>query len=194
MTYQDCTISQFMNAWFNQDFSVIEKDQFVIIYSEYLDTSGLFLNEDFERQGYIQHLNSRINYVKIFVRLQREFISIFDVPFIRDFEFFKNKYGYFLLWKNDKEDFEAQLKKVEMRELKNESHLEIKLKELEDFRKNKGKDKVEKTNEKSLKESRISFIRMLNSLGKIGYIIDKNSTTIEELSIMIKQQLEESKS
>jgi len=194
MTYEKCTISQFMNAWFNQDFSLITKEQFVLIYSEYLDTSGLFLNEDFERQGYIQHLNSRINYVKMFVKLQRDFIKCFDMPFIRDFEFFKDKYGHFLLWKNDKDDFEQQLKKVEMRELKNQSQLEIKLKELEDFRKSKGKDKIEQTSEKSLKESRISFIKMLNSLGKIGYIIDKNSTTIEELSIMIKQQLEENKS
>lgn len=183
-----------MNAWFNQDFSLITKEEFVLIYSEYLDTSGLFLNEDFERQGYIQHLNSRINYVKMFVKLQRDFIEYFDMPFIRDFDFFKDKYGYFLLWKNDKEDFERQLKKVEMRELKNQSQLEIKIKELENFRKSKGKDKIEKPSEKSLKEGRISFIRTLNSLGKIGYIIDKNSTTVEELSIMIKQQLEENKS
>ena len=32
---------------------------------------------------------------------------------------------------------------------------------------------------------------MINSLGKIGFNIDKNETTVEELALMLKQQFEE---
>lgn len=195
MAYEKYTILQFQKAWFEEDYSDITKEEFGIVYSEYIDTSGLFMSEDFERQSYIHHLNSRINYVKMFIRLQREFISEFNIPFIRDFEKFKNKYGYNLKWKNDLDDFENQLSRIESREQKNISFLEDKIKELNNFRKeNHGGNEVLTDEEKNvrLQKSRKSFIKMINSLGKLGYSIDKKETTVEELSLMIKQQLEES--
>lgn len=190
MAYEKWVVEEFMDAWFLKDYSKISKDEFKIVYAEYQDTSGLYLNDDFEKQGYIFHLHSRINYVKIFLRLQREFIQEFDIPFLRDFPKLKDKYGYVLKWTGDKENFEEQLKKIESREIKHHSFLEEKIKEFDDANSKKPEIEVE-DDELVLRKSRISFIRMLNSLGKIGYKLDKKITTVEELSLMIKQQMEE---
>lgn len=184
-----------MEAWFDKNYKHMSKKVFSEVYSEYMDTSGLFLSEDFEKQSFIHHLVSRINYVKIFIRLQREFISSFQMPFIRDFELIKNKYGYVLKWDKENPDvieFEEQLKKIESREIKHHSFLEEKIKELNELRrKNQEGESDEEKDEEILKKSRRSFIRMLNSLGKIGFNIDKKKTSVEELSLMIKQQTEE---
>lgn len=189
--YEDYSIQVFMNAWFKKDYSELSEEDFKIVRAEYEDTSGLYLTQDFEQISYINHISQRINYVKLFVKLQRDFIQEFDIPFLRDFPSFKDKYGYNLKWNDDIEDFEKQLKRVESRELKNDSHLKEKLKEFKDSKKNEPVKEVE--NEDSIQKSRISFIRMLNSLGKIGYKFDKLLTSVEELSLMIKQQLEEIK-
>lgn len=191
MAYENYTVEVFENAWFKKDYSVLSEAEFNIVYAEYQDTSGLFLTDDFEKRGYISHLNQRINYVKLFIRLQREFIREFNAPFNRDFEDFKKEYGYVLKWKNDVDDFEKQLKKIETREGKHTSSLEASVKELIESRE-KNKKKIKPVeDEESLKKSRLSFIRMRNSLGKVGYKLDKHTTTVEELSLMIKQQLEE---
>jgi len=191
MAYEDYVIEDFMNAWFKKDYSVLSEEDFKIVYSEYLDTSGLFLSDDFEKQSYIHHLHTRIEYVKMYIKSQRSFIKNFGVPYSLSFENFKNRYGHFLLWKDDKTDFENQLVKIEKREQKNISLLEGKIKELQDLRSKNSKNKLPIDKEESLAKSRVSFIRMMNSLGKIGYKISRKETYVDELSIMIKQQLEE---
>lgn len=191
MAYENYNIEQFENAWFKKDYSGMSKEEFDVVYAEYQDTSGLFLTDDFEKQSYIVHLSQRINCVKIFIRLQREFISDFHSPFIRDFAYFKDKYGYALKWIKDEEDFEEQLQKVEKREIKHNTSLEDAIKELNDYRVSKSKGVIPEDDDVSLRKSRLSFIRMRNSLGKIGYDINKKITTVEEFALMIKQQIEE---
>lgn len=192
MAYEKYNIESFMSAWFDKDYTILSEADFKIVYAEYLDSSGLFMSDDFEKQGFINHLNSRINSVRMFIRLQREFILEFDMPFIRDFDRFKEEYGYVLYWRDDIKEFEQQLKKVESREIKHTIFLEEKIKELNDSRKTNNKKEYEDETDDKLKKSRTSFIRMMNSLGKIGYKLDKKTTTVEELSLMIKQQMEES--
>lgn len=194
MAYEICIVEDFMNAWFLKDYSKLSEADFKIVYSEYQDTSGLFLTEDFEKQSYIQHLSQRINYVKIFVRLQRDFIKDFKMPFIRDFKNIQERYGYVLKWNEDLEDFEKQLKKVESREIKHESSLEESIKNLNESRSQNQKQEIPEEDEVKLKKTRISFLRMLNSLGKIGFKLDRKTTYVEELSLMIKQQMEENES
>lgn len=194
MAYENYNIQQFMNAWFKKDYSELSEEEFKVVYAEYQDTSGLFITEDFERQSYIHHLNSRINYIKILLVLQRRFIVDFGMPFIRDFEYLKLQYGYVLIWDGNIDNFESQLKKIESREIKHTSFLEAKVKELHDSRKENQNKSAPDDNEESLIKSRLSFIRMLNSLGKIGFRVDKKDTSVEELSLMIKQQLEENDS
>lgn len=191
MTYDKCIIKDFKAAWFEKDYSVLNETDFKIVYAEYQDASGLFMTEDFEKQSFIVHLSQRINHVKLFVSLQRDFIHQFEMPFIRDFPNLKEEYGYILKWKNDLDDFENQLQKIEKKEVKHNSFLEGKIKELSNLRSlNKNKEKKEESGDE-LKKSRLSFIRMINSLGKIGYKIDQEKTTVEELALMIKQQMEE---
>jgi hypothetical protein len=189
--YEKVTISSFMKAWFEKDYSELSHDDFQIVYGEYVDTSGLFLSDDFERQAYIYYLSERLNYVKMFLRLQRDFIVTFGKPFQRDFERFYDQHGYRLKWNDDLEDFEKQLVNVEMGQQKFETILDARIKELNQLRGKDIDERYKDSPEDELKKSRISFIRMLNSLVKIGYKVDKPVTTVEELALMIKQQLEE---
>jgi hypothetical protein len=186
VAFEKYTVEQFKCAWFEKDYSVISEEEFKICHAEYLDTSGLFLSEDFERQTYIHHLHSRINYVNMFIQLQRDFLEEFGKPFIRDFDSFKQR------WKDDKKDFENQLEKIEKRERKFHSILEEKIKEFNSEReKQKHKSSTEDDTDEELKKARLSFIRMINSLGKVGFTLDKDKTTVEELALMVKQQMEE---
>lgn len=200
MAFEKYNIDQFMAAWFDKNYVELSLEDFELVYSEYLDTSGLFMSEYFELQSLIHHLNSRINYINLFVRIQRDFISNFFIPFQRDFDRLKENYGYVVKWNGSVDDFEKQLKKIESRQIKHQSFLEEKIQELVKLRKeNSGKKKFNGDDDKEteedkdikLKKSRVSFIRMLNSLGKIGYKLDKKLTTVEELALMIKQQIEE---
>lgn len=177
--YEDYTIKQFENAWFKNDYSELSKDNFDIVYNEYVDTAGLYEAEEFERVTYIHYLNGRINSIKLSIALQKEFIELFDTPYL-DFSVF-SKFGHSLKWK-DKKDFISQLDKVELKEKKFISQLEIKKKELLDSRKKKIAKEV------TIKQTRESFVRTLISLRKIGYKIDNFKTTVEELALVIKQQ------
>lgn len=191
--FENFTVKQFEQAWFKKDRSVISEDDFKIVYSEYQDTSGLFLTDDFEKRSYVLHLYQRNNYVKLFIEFQREFIRSFSMPFLRleDLLSFKNKYGYVLKWNSDLEDFEDQLQTIESREIKFETTLDEKLKDIKDSREKKSNVNSDESYEVSTKNTRVSWLRMINSLNKLNYKIDKPVTTVEELSLMIKQQMEE---
>lgn len=185
MAFENYTIKQFMSCWFKQDYTEISEEEFNIVYTEYIDTAGLFETEEFEKVVYIHFINGRINTVNIFIRLQREFIKEFNMPYLKGFELLKDK-GYILKWNESIEDFETQLVRIEMQEKRYVSELENCIKELIDFRKTKGKSE-----EHPLKKKRENFIRTINTLGKVGYKIDRNKDTVEDLALMIKQQFEE---
>jgi len=188
MEFDKYTVRQFINGVFGHDYSEkgIPQDKCETVYFEYIDAAGLYETEEFQKVTYISYINNRINSISIAIRLQREMVDNFDIAYLPGLEFFY-QYGHRPKWKDDKEDFLKQLDKIEKRELKYTSMIENKIKELTEFRlkKNKGEQPVEL--------SRIAFIRTVNSLGKVGYKIDNNSTTVEELALMIKQQTEEAK-
>lgn len=187
MAYEDITINQFIKAWFKGDRTVMDEPTFQTVYTEYIDTAALYETDEFNQVTYIHYLNNRVNSIKIAIRLQKEFINNFDIPFINDLAFFK-KFGHIVYWNNDKERFLETLDKVENKEKRYISELEKAIKNLKDTRlkKNKG--------ERTVAETRAGFIKTLISLGKIGYKIDRDSTTVEELALMIKQQTEENES
>jgi len=183
--YEEVTVNQFMRAWFKGERDVLSDEDYATVRQEYLDTAGLYDVDELDRVSYIHFLNNRINSVKIGIRLQREFISHFKEPFKPNFKFFQQK-GHILKWENDLEKFEVLLKKIEKRELKYVAKLEGCLKDMIDKRKKKAEPE-----EVDLKAQRENFIRTLNSLGKVGYKIDRDETTVEDLALMIKQQTEE---
>lgn len=186
MAFEDYTIKQFMKAWFKEDYSEISQSEFKLVYDEYIDASGLFVSEDFDKVSYVQFLLNRINSVKIFLELQIKYLEEFEVPNVEKFSFLK-KFGYSLKWNNSCKDFRNQIESIKSKEIKYVTKLNSSIKEIEE---KKEKDKANKK-EPSKKDSRNSFIRMLNSLGKNGFRIDNEKTTVEELALMIKQQIEE---
>lgn len=185
MAFENYSIEQFMNAWFKKDYSVIDEKEFQTVYSEYIDVSGLYETDEFEKVSYIHYLNNRKNVMKLLIEFQKKYLSELLIPY-QDQSVF-NKYGYFLKWNGSIDNFLKQLKKIEISEARFSSQLEIKIKELEEFRQKKGKSKKEQT----LEEARKSFIRMLISLRKMDYKIDNKTTSVEELALIIRLQCEQ---
>ena len=184
MAYEKYTIRQFYNALYKQDRSIIRtNDELSVVNSEYINQSGLYDEEEFHRTASIYYLNNRINSIKLAIRLQKDFLKEFDVPFLKELKFFK-KFGHSIQWRGDREDFLKRLKTIEEREAKYEDELEAKIKELKTKRHKKENPQF---------QSNESFIRTVNTLNKIGFKVEWNDTTVEEFSIMIKQQTEENK-
>ena len=184
MTYEDVTIEQYINAKWKDDISVLTSEQLKFVEEQYVDTAGLYESEEFSKVAYIHYLNTRVNSVKLSVRLQYEFIENFNIPYLPEIKFF-NKFGHRLVWHDNIERFIEDLRKVESKEKKYISQLENSIKELTDLRAKKAKGESPK------KQTRTDFIATLISLGKIGYRIKRTETSIEELSLMIKKQSEE---
>jgi len=185
MTYEDVTINQYINAKWKGDTTHLSFEELSEIESEYIDTAGLFESEEFHKVAYIHYLNNRKNSISLSIRLQEEFIKEFNIPYIPELKFFK-KFGHIVKWnEGDIEGFIEQLRKVEYKEKKYISQLETSIKELTDLRKKRN------SGEKPKEQTRGKFISTLISLGKIGYDINRNETTMEELAYMIKNQSDE---
>jgi hypothetical protein len=184
MAYEKYTIRQFEMAWFNQDYSSIKKDDFEVVYTEYVDTTGSYVSEQFNKVVYIRMLLSRINTVNFFISLQKRFTEIFEIPYVKSFPVLE-QYGYFIEWNGDKEAFLKELDSIQSQESCTESDLKVAAKELEEMKASSPKK------EESLKQKRENWIISINSLVKLGYTIDKDKTTVEELAYIIKYEKEQ---
>jgi hypothetical protein len=196
-TAADCTVKQFIQCCFEDKRRVLViegeateeqlKAAFEYIYAQYVDFSGLFQSREFEMCAFINSLDTRVQTMKRFVELQRIFIKDFNVPFVPGLDIAK-RYGHNLWWNHNNPDlalFLRKLDQIENREVKYQDKVAQKVKELVDFR-----SKQEKK-EFTLLESRKNFITMLNRLQQARFVIDKNSTTVEELCLMIKDHREQ---
>lgn len=194
MAYEDYTLRQFEKAWFKKDYSEMSKEVFNEVYNEYVEAAGLFNSEDFELVCGIQFLNHRINFISMFIELQLKFMKEFKIAYSPIFELVKEKYGHVLIWRGKIKDFKEQLEKVKLREKKYITIVESKIQELDEKReRDKKLVKQDETPESKLKKTRESYIKTFVSLGKIGYKIDRDTTTVEDYASMIKQQFEEYK-
>ncbi|TXI13244.1 MAG: hypothetical protein E6Q68_01655 [Polynucleobacter sp.] len=182
MAYEKYTINQFMKAWFNNDYSEMSKEELEVVRTEYVDAAGLYNVDSLNKVSYIHYISNRINSIKISIKLQREFLMEFGMPYIPHLSFFR-KFGHNVKWNADKIDFVKQLNIVENKEKKYIIKLESAINEFKEHQRKNAKD--------ADVNPRRSFIKTLNVLGKSGYRIDKNETTVEELAIMISQQSEE---
>jgi len=180
--FEKVTIRQFTKAWFFEEYDELSQDDFDVCYSEYIDETGLYVTEEFDVIAGIHYLNNRINTIKTWVSLQKQYVSIFGRPFE---DSLVEKYGFHIKWNGNIEDYEKQLDRMTMMDTKFHVELNNKYKKLEEIRSKRDQKEMTK------KDSRVQFIRMLNSLGKIGYNLDKDQTTVEELALMLKQQYEE---
>lgn len=183
MKFDKYTIRQFFNAKYNDDYSVLSKEDLDEVNSEFIDAAGLFESEEFKKVGYIHYLNGRVNSIKMAIRLQKDFLKEFGVPYVDDFERFKH-FGHILFWDGKPEEFLKALSRIESKEKKYITQLEISIKELIDLRKNK---------KKSEEMTRKDFILLIFSLGKEGWNIDQDNTTVEQLAYIVKSQIEKNK-
>jgi hypothetical protein len=174
-----------MECWFSNDFIRLSKDDFEIVYSEYIDLSGLYNSKEFELCTYINYLKNRIFVLKTVIATQEMYLDAFNEPYIDGFFIF-DSFGYSVKWNNDVDDFQKQLKKIESHERQKSGELrrkEFEFQQLKDARKNY---------KKPLIQTRHDFIKMLNAFNKSGYKIDREKTTVEELALMIKTIQDES--
>lgn len=193
----DCTVKQFKACCFDQRFRVLVIDgdpsdqelqeAFELIYSQYVDLSGLFISREFELSAYIHSLEIRITSIERFVELQERFIEEFNSPFTPAFPIAK-RYGHTLYWNPDSPDidqFKAKLSRIKGGEAKYIVELKKKKTELFDLHKKRA------NKEFTLLESRKQFVTMLNRLQQAKFVIDQKETTVEELALMIADQKEQ---
>lgn len=181
MTFQECVIRPFMAAMFNANYTVISKEDYEIIFTKYVDVSGIGLTMEYELLSNIHNLNCRIFSISGFISIINECLDNFQMPFgpaINDMK----KYGHTLIWTGDIDNLKKQIKSIEVRE----KRFILEMDEQKKLLSNLKKDGV-----KPDSDARESFIRQLNSLGKFGFKIDKDITTVEELSLMIRDYREE---
>jgi len=184
MRCEKVNLNVFIDAWFSHDFTNLSKEDFDIVYSEYIDLTGLYNSKEFELFTYINYLKNRIYTAKTLVWAQLIFFETFKVPYIDGFELFE-RIGHKVKWEEDEKKFISQMNKISS--MTRAKELELRRKEFEfgQLRDAKKEDKPEI-------QSRHEFIKMLNSFSKEGYRIDREKTTVEELALMIKAVQDES--
>lgn len=193
----ECTIKQFIKCAFEAKYRglLVEgeasdeelQQAFESIYAQHVDLSGLYQTREFEMSAYINSLDNRIHTIDRFIELQLLFIVEFDIPFIAEFGIIK-KYGYNLYWNPEFPDipgFKRKLDQIKNKETKYKSTLKNKINELVELRRKQVKK------EHTLLESRKGFLTTVNRLQQAKFVIDKNTTTVEELDLMILDHKEQ---
>lgn len=186
MAFEKITIRQFKNCWFNEDYSQVSVEDFNTCYTEYIDTAGMFATKEFDIIADIHFLKNRKNTIELSIELQAEFCNEFGEPFKDNLLFLRKQFNYKVDWTGDKVKFYKDLEKIISKEAYYRTQLKSRQKELDNERQNAPKEE-----KKTPAQQRQSFIRLINSLGKIGFKIDEDKNTVEDLSLMILQQVEE---
>lgn len=193
----ECVIAVFIKCAFQEKYRALliegeatdgELQQaFEMIYAQHVDLSGLYQTREFEMSAYINSLDNRIRTIDRFIELQLLFMAEFDIPFIPEFGLIK-KYGYSLYWNPEYPDlpgFKRKLDQIKNKETKYKSTLKNKINELVELRRKQVKK------EHTLLESRKSFLTTINRLQQAKFVIDKNTTTVEDLDLMILDHKEQ---
>lgn len=168
-----------MACLFDKDETGLEGGDWEKLFTEYVDISGIGETIEFDLLLSIHNIQVRMTFIASMVELQKRFFKEFNMPFLKAFEDFK-KYGHRISWDaSDPGKFITELQRIEVRERRFQSELDVKVKELKKLK----KDGVQPNT-----DGRKDFVRQLNNLGKVGYKIDRDKTDMEELALMIKDQ------
>lgn len=186
MLIENITIDHFMEAWFKKNYEHLSEQDFETAYCEYMDVSGLYKSKQFEKLSYINYLSIRVTSLRTAINVERDFLEATGEPYQDGFFFFK-KYGYKLFWNGNKEQFLEYLSKIEKKEKKFETDLVAKQKVFI------AEQQKKVSEQKTLMQTRHEFIRNLNVLQKNGYVINRKTTFVEELCLMMKESLEDKK-
>jgi len=191
-TAKECTVRTYMAAGFEGNLKVLivsgeASDQelaeaFESIHEEYITLAGMEQSGDYILIKQIEYLQTRLKSIGNFIKINRVCMAEVGEPFYPALTDLK-KLGHKIKWDQENPDpvkFLNDLKGIERKERRTESELLNKLRALEAFRqKSTGQAK-------SLKQQRIAFVSLLNRLGKEGFSIDKDKTSMEELGLMYK--------
>jgi hypothetical protein len=190
-TISELNISDFEICMFKNNFSVLiitgkPSDEQLLsawneIYTEFIDLSGMAETNELEISKSIFYLNSRVKKIELYILLQRESLNKLGVPCIVAFDKIRI-YGHKLKWNKehpDIEDFKRQLNIIETNEKRYNHELLAKQKELLDVMKKKQNGDV------TVWQKRKEFVRLKNNIGKFGFKIDNEKTTVEEFALMV---------
>jgi hypothetical protein len=178
MTLSDISIRVFMRCLFNKDYTGV--DNWDDIYVKYIDESGICKNGLLEIDVAIHNLTARLTHITGWLEFQAKVFNQTGKPYEPLFADI-HKYGH----RPTVENFEEQLNRIEAKEKKNVSQLK---------RMNKEKEALQKVAEPGTVNARNSFLTMLNVISKEqGYKIDKDTTDMEELCVMIKDHNEQAR-
>ena len=185
MELQDITVRTFMKCLFSKDYTDVgDFNDFDILYTKYIDLSGLGEQGNLPLCVAIHNLNVRLKFISGYLEFQTKVFNLIKMPHIPHLDDI-NKYGHKINWNPDEpEMFLPQLIRIEQKEKRNYVELKSLEKELEEIKEAEKPETV---------SARNSFVIMLNALSKDGYRIDKDNTDMEELSLMIKQHNEDVK-
>ena len=181
----DINIRTFMAAMFNQQYDGVGgADNWEIVYTEYIDLSGIGETQQYHLLCNIHNTQKRITAVQGYINIKKRWFALHNEPFepaLTDLR----KYGHRLTWDiGNPKQFIQQLEMCEIKEKTQIAELDGYMKELEDLKKD---------GPKVTTDARKEFIKQMNRLGKHGYKIDKDKTDMEEYSLMIKEYDEELK-
>lgn len=180
LTLADINIRTFMRCLFNHDYTGVPNWE--ELYTLYVDLSGIAKEGELGMMTAIHNLNIRLVEITGWLEYQQKYFSLTGFPDIDNLDNLR-KYGHRVT--ADLKTFEQQLLQVEGKEKKNISQMNKLNKELAALQAIKQPETV---------NARNSFLTMLNVLGKSqGYAINKDSTDMEELSVMIKEHNEQAR-
>jgi len=178
MTLAEINIRTFMRCLFNKDFTGV--DNWEELYTMYIDQSGICNNGQLEIEVAIHNLEARLHHISGWLELQWKILKITGQPYEPLFADV-HRYGH----KPTVDDFENQLIRIEAKEKKNISQIN---------RLRKDRESIKQVAQPDTVNARNSFLTMLNVLSKNqGYRIDKETTDMEELCVMIRDHNEQAK-
>jgi hypothetical protein len=187
MTAADCTVKQFMRAWFDDYRGDMDDATFHNIHIEYVDISGLAKTHQLELESQRRHILSRIEWFKYKLFELRTWVTGFDneilsvsKPFQESISLVKSK-GHKLYYTGDKQEFLGMIARIESKEKKYKMELEEKEKEIDAFIKQSIGGETQ-----TLVQSRRTFIQNINMLRREGNPVSQTETTVEELALMIR--------
>lgn len=183
LTASTCSIKIFMLCLFEGKHNLVGgSNAWDLLYTDYIDLSGAADTKECTLLRNIHNKHSRIFFINYLIQLQLDWHREFGVPFPEAFKDFK-RFGHRLIWNDDWEFFEKQLKRIEAKEKKNVAELDGLKKELERLRKHGMKAADVKPSD------RRDFIKLIQAVEESrGFALNKEETTVEEFAIMVKSR------
>lgn len=170
----ECTVRVFMACLFDGKLELLQGGDFSKIHTEFMDISKMGDTKELELLTAIHNTHTRILFIEAMLSFHRLFFKEMGVPYVNGFASLK---PHRLKWdEKNPGSFLEQLNAIETIEKKHVAELDKYEKEL---------SAIKKEGFNPYQDGREAFVRQLSNLGRYGYKIDRDTTDMEELGIMI---------